>query len=88
MNLHSLIERNYNATVKRGLITDKTTLFDFIAKLKEEIAELEYSIDIDENSFDGIEAIDIFLVAGSMLKKLSILDKIEGKVIINENRLD
>ena len=32
--------RNYNATVKRGLINDKTTKQDFIDKMKEEISEL------------------------------------------------
>ena len=38
--------RNYNATVKRGLINDKTTIMDFIKKIKEEQKELKRSYSI------------------------------------------
>lgn len=83
-DLYSLLHRNYEATVKRGQITNKTTLKDFIAKLKEEIAELEESINEDENSFDALELVDCFFVCGSALIDLRLMRFVEQKVEINE----
>lgn len=85
-DLYSLLHRNYEATVKRGQITNKTTLKDFIAKLKEEIAELEGSIDEDENSFDDLELVDCFLVCASALIDLRSMRFVGQKVLINEKR--
>ena len=85
-DLYSLLHRNYEATVKRGQITNKTTLKDFIAKLIDEISELEESINESENTFDSLELVDCFLVCASALIDLKILDHIERKVEINEKR--
>ena len=40
MELKEIIKRNYEATVKRGQITSKTTFDDFVAKTDEEVQEL------------------------------------------------
>ena len=85
-DLYSLLHRNYEATVNRGQITNKTTLKDFIAKLIDEISELEESINESENTFDSLELVDCFLVCASALIDLKILDHIERKVEINEKR--
>lgn len=39
-----IYQRNYDAVVKRGLISDKTTDFQFLNKLIEETKEVEDSI--------------------------------------------
>lgn len=39
-----LIKRNYEAVVKRGLITPETTDYDFLEKLQEEIEEADEEI--------------------------------------------
>ena len=87
-DLMSLIKRNYQATVARELITPRTTLIDFIEKMKEEIAELEESIDESEGTFDKKEAIDCFLVAASNLYHFNLFPQLEEKVIINEKRAE
>lgn len=43
MDIKQIIEQNYKATVKRGLITVLTDFYDFHSKLLEEVQELEYS---------------------------------------------
>ena len=84
--LYSLLHRNYEATVRRGQITNKTTLKDYIVKLIDEISELEESINESENTFDSLELVDCFLVCGSALIDLKLLHRIEQKVLINEKR--
>ena len=84
--LYSLLHRNYEATVKRGQITNKTTLKDYIAELIDEISELEESINESENTFDSLELVDCFLVCASALIDLKLLHRIEQKVEINEKR--
>ena len=87
-DLMSLIKRNYDATVSRGLITPRTNLIDFIEKMKEEIAELEESIDESEGTFDKKEAFDCFLVAASNLYHFDLFPQLEQKVVINEKRAE
>lgn len=87
-DLMSLINRNYKATVARGLITPRTTLRDFIEKMKEEIEELEESIDDLEGTFDKKEAFDCFLVAASNLYHFNLFPQLEEKVVINEKRAE
>ncbi len=84
-NLEDLIKRNYEATVRRGLINPRIMLKDFIAKMREEVTELEESLDTD-GTFDAKEAFDCFLVAGSMLTHYDLFPRLEEKVIINEKR--
>lgn len=86
-NLEDLIKRNYEATVRRGLITPQTTLKDFIAKMREEVDELEESLDTD-GTYDKKEAFDCFLTPGSMLYYYGLFDQLEEKVIINEKRAE
>ena len=87
-DLMSLIKRNYDATVARGLITPRTTLRDFIEKMEEEISELIESIDESEGTFDKKEAFDCFLVAASNLYHFNLFTQLEEKVIINEKRAE
>ncbi len=87
-DLISLIKRNYEATVSRGLITPRTTLRDFIEKMEEEIAELEESIDESDGTFDKKEAFDCFLVAASNLYHFGLFPQLEEKVVINEKRAE
>ena len=84
--MNDLIERNYKATRKRGQITNKTTVKDFIVKLKEEIKELEDSFDEAENSYDCFEVVDCFLVCASMIRHHDLFSAVEKKVLINERR--
>ena len=86
-NLEDLIKRNYEATVRRGLITPRTMLKDYIAKMREEVTELEESLDTD-GTFDVKEAFDCFLVAASMLTHYDLFPRLEEKVIINEKRAE
>ena len=88
IDLMSLIKRNYQATVSRGLITKLTNLRDFIEKMKEEIAELEESIDESDGTFDKKEAFDCFLVAASNLYHFNLFPQLEQKVVINEKRAE
>lgn len=87
MDLKEIQSRNYEATVRRGLITDKTTLNEFIAKMFEEVNEFR-----DASNFgitDGLELADIIIVCLSTAKHLDIdiQDWLEQKTIINENRV-
>lgn len=88
--------RNYNATVKRGLINDKTKVFDFCGKIAEELNELQESIDyIPENGkykvlFDESELADISLVCDAMAIHygIDLQAEKEKKMYVNETRLD
>lgn len=84
--MNDLIERNYIATRKRGQISNKTTVKDFIAKLKEEIKELEDSFNEVENSYDCFEVVDCFLVCASAIYHHNLKSDVEKKVKINEQR--
>lgn len=86
-NLEELIKRNYEATVRRGLINPKTNIYKFIAKMREEIGKLEESLDTD-GTYDKKEAFDCFLTPGSVLYHYGLLDQLEEKVIINEKRAE
>jgi NTP pyrophosphatase (non-canonical NTP hydrolase) len=86
MTLSEIQNRNYLATIKRGLITDKTTLNEFIYKMFEEVQEFK-----DASNFgitDGLELADIIIVCLNTAKHLDIdiQDWLEKKTIINENR--
>lgn len=59
MTIEQIIERNYKATVSRGLISESTGFKDFINKLKEEVAELEAEPFTDNMA---VEMADVALV--------------------------
>lgn len=87
MNLIEIQNRNYQATVKRGLITPKTTESEFTAKLFEEVRELSNSRKFFVG-FDPHELADIIIVCLNIAKHYDInieLALIE-KTVINENR--
>jgi len=67
--MKELIKRHYAATVKRGLISDETTIEEFREKLREEIQEM-WDADMYEHTIDGDmaqEAIDVVGVIFNML---------------------
>jgi len=88
--------RNYNATVKRGLITDLTKVFDFCGKINEELNELTESVDyIPKNgtyevTFDEKELADISLVCDAMAIHygIDLQAEKEAKMRYNEQRKD
>lgn len=87
--------RNYNATVKRGLINERTTLNDFLDKLEEEVNEFHESFDYPKLGEHGIfidtsELADISLVCDSIAQHYAIdLQKEkELKMLYNELRND
>ena len=93
MKLKEIIERNYNATVSRGLIKPETSKTEFVEKLKEEIREFEFEVD---NPFlertnewrQNIELADVLLVgfAYAYHFKIDILKIMAEKVMFNEKR--
>lgn len=87
MNLIEIQNRNYQATVKRGLITPKTTQSEFIAKLFEEARELDNSRRFF-GEFDRCELADVMIVCLSIAKHydIDIMKALEDKTIINEKR--
>ena len=91
MELNEIIKRNYEATVKRGQISNKTTVSDFLNKTDEEVQELKDSCKGSPiYPFDPKEAIDIILVQTSMLHHYGFnAEKIMiEKVLYNEKRQD
>lgn len=89
MEFKEIIERNYNATVKRGKITSETTVKDFISKIIEENKELIESR-LTHNIFDEKELSDIILVCTTMAKhyNIDIQKVLEEKTLYNETRND
>jgi len=93
MKIRELFKRNYDATVRRGQITDKTDIPDFIAKIREETRELELSyIESSRNNptFDIFELADIVLTCFSMAIHFSrnLIGAIVWKILFNEERED
>ena len=91
MELKEIIKRNYEATVRRGQISNNTKLFDFINKLDEEVNELKLSIGESKiYPFDPKEAIDVILVATAMLQHYGFDTQkiLTEKMLYNEQRQD
>ncbi len=88
MEIQEIIDRNYQATVKRGQITKATDAYDFGEKLNEEVYELNESVSFNE--FDESELADIALVCFAMAKHyyIDLLKVMEEKMLYNENRKD
>jgi len=82
--------RNYNATVKRNLINDKTTIEDFVCKLHEESEELWESSNSGKCTIDPSELADISIVCDSMAIHygIDLQAEKEAKMYKNETRLD
>lgn len=79
--MKELIESNYATIIKRGLITDKTTLNDFLNKLDEEVNEFK-----EDNSPE--ELADIILVCLNIARHydIDIEKELIKKIQINNFR--
>lgn len=92
LTIQQIIDRNYQATVKRGLIKPDTLAIEFIYKINDELNELTDSYTYDENdeTFDEKELADIALVCFAFAKHrgIDLLKVMEEKTIFNEQRED
>jgi len=90
--LPDITHRNYEATKRRGLIDEKTTFYDFIAKMREEADELEESYNIGRIAceFDPKELADVALVCFAMAEHygIDLVDEMRKKTEFNEKRED
>ena len=91
--MKELIERSYKAIRKRGLITDNTSIQEFIDKIQEEFDELK--IEFEKGVFLGVpnepfyeELIDLITVGIMLLRhhNIDFENKFEKVVIKNEKR--
>jgi len=87
--------RNYNSTVKRGLINDDTDFMDFRMKLSEEVSELRQSWNNHKfinmtGMFDHSELADISLVCDAIALHygIDLQTEKEKKMKVNELRND
>lgn len=85
--MKTIINNNYDSTVKRGLINTNTTKQEFIDKLFEEIGELEEYY-IENNKLDFEEISDIILVCLNCAKhyNIDIEKELKNKIKKNYNR--
>ena len=82
--------RNYNANVRRGKITDKTTKLEFVEKAEEELHELKMAIINNDEENEKEERADVVHVMEAMAYHQAHdlqLSK-ELKMIYNEIRND
>ena len=89
VNIDDVVDRNYFANVRRGQISDKTTVRDSLSKIYEEVGELIESWD-GCDSFDTVELADVTLVCFSMAKHfgINLVDEMAKKMKVNEKRKD
>lgn len=88
MEIQEIINRNYQATVKRGLIKPETTKTEFLLKLQEEVFELDCAIYNRLQHDENFEMADCILVVLAMAKhfNIDILKVMEEKTLYNEKR--
>lgn len=86
MDILEIQKRNYEATVKRGLITSKTSFYGFVEKIDEELEELS-QFTSEENKRE--ELADIVIVCLNMAKHFDIdlIHEMELKTLKNESRV-
>lgn len=87
LTIQEISKRNYEATKRRGLINECTTLNDFLDKIKEETNELELEATCN-NQFDRSELADIALVCFAMAEhyEIDLVKEMELKTRYNEVR--
>jgi hypothetical protein len=91
--MEKLFERHYLATVKRGKINERTSIYDFLEKMSEEddemVEEAEKLINGQDNDF-AQETIDSIGVRMNMLKKLGydVKKELVKNVQYQEHRKD
>jgi len=93
--MKELIERNYAATVKRGLINEDTDKIDFLLKIEEEFDEVYeefFKSKIDQFDLQkyASELMDLAAVCINNVKHLGLdpIKEFEKVVIKNETRED
>lgn len=93
--MKDLFKRHYKSIVKRGLITPKTKIIDFLNKIREEFGELEFEIihsdannlecnNLYDITFDGNvvqESIDLVMTVVNMLQHFNV--DIESELLKN-----
>jgi len=86
LTLKEIQQRNYNATVRRGLISDNTTIYEFFKKLEEEKNEFFFAESADEPE----ELADVIIVCLCYAKhyNIDIQKALEEKTLYNEKRKD
>ena len=88
LSYEQIAYRNYAATERRGLINERTTIYDFNRKLLEEMDEL---IESSNNfQFDASELADISIVCDSIAIHygIDLMAEKQAKMYINETRKD
>ena len=86
--MNELFIRNFVAQLKRGTITSKTELVNYLLKLDEEVKELNISYDGEAGYVDSSEIADVMLVCASLLIHIGLnpVEILEKKVKVNEQR--
>ena len=87
MTLIEITRRNYEATVKRGLITEFTRKDDFILKMYEEVTELAQTTNEKDEEMEMGDVISSCLTFAYHYN-IDIIKSLENVVIKNENRKD
>lgn len=84
--LTDITHRNYEATKRRGLITNETHVFDFFDKIEEENNELFKSIHLGK--FDPSELAKITLTCFAMAEHygIDLIEEMRKKTEFNETR--
>ena len=90
MDLKTIQNRNYTATLNRGLITPQTTELEFLYKLYEEVTEFEFEIAFTNENKKPLELADVIIVCLNYAKhfNIDIQKALEQKTLINEKRKD
>lgn len=94
MEIKEITKRNYQAQVRRGLITPKTDTIKFLRKLFEEGEELAQSFykkrEREIPDFDKVELADVALVCFAIAEhyKIDLIKEMENKMLFNETRKD
>lgn len=70
--MEKLFKRHFEAIKKRGLISDKTSIGDFIKKMKEELKEVEekqiyFGSDYEDELIH--EIVDLMMVCSNCIKR-------------------
>lgn len=88
MTLNEIIERNYQATIRRGKITPTTTEFECFDDIMGECEELRETLGDKITRFDVFELADIILTCHTMGKQFGYdMEKILiKKTLYNETR--
>ena len=88
--MKKIIKNNYISTVKRGLITSKTTKKQFIDKIEEELNELWHAFTSETNKEFNYELADVILVCLNLAKHFDIDIKkyLKKKIKINHKRAE